>query len=426
MKVSTSVLALLIGAVATAPASAQFGYKSGSAKKEEQKQEQQQQQQQQQQPAGTTASGQVRPSPQALKAIAALQAAVQGGDAGAIQAAVQAAQAVASTKEDRYLIGQLQLNAAIAANNDAAAAAAVDAIAASTYLDAPRVAQLYTTLGKKALQGKQFALADSLISKAVALQPNSADLLLIQGDARLAAGKKAEALASYQQVIQARTAAGQKPEEDLYKRAVQAAYDARLPSANDLAMQWLAAYPNAESWRNSIAIFRNTAKPDLEGTLDLMRLLRASGTLTRPADLDLYVGTLVEQSNFIEAQNAVEQALKAPGANAAEVQKIAAQLSGKPRVTATELTTAAKSAQSGMALLRIGDRFYGLGEYAKAAETYRAAKAKGADANLASLRTGIALAAAGDKAAATAALNSVTGPRAGVAKYWLLYLQNKG
>ena len=67
----------------------------------------------------------------------------------------------------------------------------------------------------------------SLITKAAAIQP-SADLLLLQGDARLAAGKKAEALAAYQQVIQARTAAGQKPEEGLYKRAVQAAYDARL------------------------------------------------------------------------------------------------------------------------------------------------------------------------------------------------------
>ena len=101
-------------------------------------------------------------------------------------------------------------------------------------------------------------------------------------------------------------------------------------------------------------------------------------------------------------------------------------LSSKPKVTAADLAAAARSAQSGMALLRIGDRFYGLGDYAKAAETYGAAKAKGADANLVNLRTGIALAAAGNKAGAAAALNSVTGPRAGIAKYWLLYLQTKG
>jgi tetratricopeptide (TPR) repeat protein len=79
-----------------------------------------------------------------------------------------------------------------------------------------------------------------------------------------------------------------------------------------------------------------------------------------------------------------------------------------------------------MALLRIGDRYYGLGDYAKAAETYRAAKAKGADASLADLRTGVALASAGDKAGATAALKSVTGARAGVAQLWLLYLESRG
>ena len=183
MKVSTSVLALLIGAIAAAPASAQFGYKPGSAKTDKEKDAQQQQ------PAATTLAGQVRPSPQATKAIMALQTAVTSNDAAAIQAAAQAAQAVASTKEDRYLIGRLQLNAAIAANNDVAAASAVDAIAASSYLGAPEVAQLYVALGKKALQGKQYALADSLITKATALQP-STDLVLLQGDARLAAGRK--------------------------------------------------------------------------------------------------------------------------------------------------------------------------------------------------------------------------------------------
>ena len=419
MKVSTGVLALLLGTAAAVPASAQFGYKSGSAKTDKDKQEQPQQ------PAGTDASGQVRPSPQATKAIVALQTAVSSNDQAAIQAAVSAAQAVATTKEDRYLIGQLQLNAAVAAKNDAAAAAAVDAIAASSYLDAPRVAQLYTILGKSALGNKQYAQADILISKAAALQPNSVELLMLQGDARLAAGRKAEAFAAYQQVIQARSAAGQKPEEELYKRAVQAAYDARLPAAGDLARKWVAAYPSPESWRNSIAVYRNTSKPDLESTMDLFRLMRAAGTLNQPADLSVYVNGLVEQSNFIEAQNAVAQALSAPGANAAGLQELNSLVSSKPKVSAAELSSAAQSAQSGMALLRIGDRFYGLGDYNKAAETYRAAGAKGADANLVKMRTGIALAAAGDRAGATAALKGVSGPRAGVAEYWLLYLQSK-
>jgi hypothetical protein len=47
------------------------------------------------------------------------------------------------------------------------------------------------------------------------------------------------------------------------------------------------------------------------------------------------------------------------------------------------------------------------------------------DRALANLHIGMALARSGDKAGATAALNTVTGLRADIAKYWLLYLAQK-
>ena len=75
------------------------------------------------------------------------------------------------------------------------------------------------------------------------------------------------------------------------------------------------------------------------------------------------------------------------------------------------------------AAVAAGDLLYGYGQYAKAAELYRAALSKsGADANLINLHLGMALARSGDKAGATAALNAVTGPRVEIAKYWLTYL----
>ena len=51
---------------------------------------------------------------------------------------------------------------------------------------------------------------------------------------------------------------------------------------------------------------------------------------------------------------------------------------------------------------------------------------KGVDPNLANMRVGVALTAAGDKAGATTAFNAVTGSRADLAKYWLLHLQSRG
>jgi predicted Zn-dependent protease len=92
------------------------------------------------------------------------------------------------------------------------------------------------------------------------------------------------------------------------------------------------------------------------------------------------------------------------------------------------LEAAAKSALGGAtakAATATGDLHYTYGQYAKAAEIYRAAlKKPGADASMVNLHLGMALARAGDKAGATAALNAVTGPRADVAKYWLAYVSS--
>ena len=74
----------------------------------------------------------------------------------------------------------------------------------------------------------------------------------------------------------------------------------------------------------------------------------------------------------------------------------------------------------------IADAYYGYGDYAQAADLYRAALGKaGADKDLVYLRLGMALARSGDKAGATAALNAAGGAQAEVAKLWLTYLSTK-
>ena len=68
------------------------------------------------------------------------------------------------------------------------------------------------------------------------------------------------------------------------------------------------------------------------------------------------------------------------------------------------------------------EAYYGYGDYAKAADLFRAALGKqGVDKDLANLRLGMALARAGDKAGATAALNAAGGAQAEIAKLWLTY-----
>jgi len=380
-------------------------------------------------PAAAQPTQVVKPSSKALKAIIELQTAVNKNDTANIPAKVAAAQAVASTKDDRYLIGQLQLKAALAAKDNAATTAAIDTIAASGYLDAAKIAELYVSLGSTMYNNKQYPQAVAAFQKAAAANPSNPEATTLLGEALFAQGQKAEAVSAFQRAVQARVAAGQKPDEALIKRAVGVAYEAQSPAAVDLARQWVAAYPSNASWSDAIAIYRNLSHPDIEGTLDLLRLMNAMGALKGAGEYGLYARAASEQNNFNEAQAVLDAGIAAKVVNptSAEFRDLVGGLKTKPKATAADLAAATKSAQSGMALLRIGDRYYAMGDYAKAVELYKMSMGKpGVDTAVANLHIGMALTRAGDKAGATAALNAVTGPRAEIAKFWLAYLNQKG
>ncbi len=372
--------------------------------------------------------GDVKPSSAALKAIVELQTAVNANDVANIPAKVAAAQKVAKTKEDRYIIGQLQLKAALASKDNNALGAAIDTVAAAGYLEAAKVGELYRSLGGTYFNAKQYDPAAAAYDKAIAVDPNNQDGLMMLAETRNAQGRKAEAVAAFQRVLQASTAAGQKPREEIYRRAVALAYEAQSPLAVDLGRQWAGAYPSADSWRNSIAIYRNLTMPDVEGTLDLLRLMQATGALTAAGDYNLFATASAEQLNYNEAQAVLDAGIAARIVDPASplFKDTITALKAKPKATDADLAVAAKTAANGMALLRIGDRYYGMGNFTKAVELYRQAMGKpGVDTNVANLHIGMALTRAGDKPGATAALNAVTGPRADIAKYWLLYLQSK-
>lgn len=375
------------------------------------------------------AQPQIKPSPKAVKAIIDLQTAVNAKDYANVPAKLAAAQAVATTKEDHYLIARLQLNVAANQNDSAAMAQSLDAIAQSGYLDESKVAGLYTDLGGTFYNNKQYPQAIAAFQKAAQLEPQNTEAQRYLGLAYFQSGQKAQAATAFQHLIQASTVAGQKPGEDLYRLAVQAAADAKSPEAPAIAQQWLMAYPSADSWRTSLALYRNVNHLDAEGDLDLFRLMQATGSLKESADYAMFAASAADQNNFNEAQSVLDAGLQshALNPNDSTTRQLIAGIRGKPRPTAADLAVATKSAANGMALLHIGDRYYAMGDYTKAAELYRMSQGKpGVDPALANLHIGMALARSGDKAGAATALNAVSGPRSSIAKFWLAYVNQKG
>jgi hypothetical protein len=420
--ISSTAIALVAGLIA-APAAAQMG--QYSAPPPQPPRVPQAQPQQPTTETKTTVTGDVKPSAKAVKALIDLQKAVEAKDAANIPAKIAAANAVASTKEDHYWIGKLELEAALNANDTAALATAIDTLAASGYLEPAKVSGLYRQLGAKQFNAKQYALAVGSFQRATALTPNDPEALELLAQGQAASQQDAAAAATFQRALQARTAAGQKPAEDIYRRAVQAAYNAKTPAAVELAREWLAAYPSPDAWQNSIAVYLSTAHPDSSLAFDLLRLKSAAAAMHGSGDYYNYASAAIEEANYGEAKAVISEGLSSGKINASDsmIQQVQAALKGKAAPTAAELATAEQTAKVPTAFLRVGDRYYGAGNYQKAADLYREGLAKGADANLANLRLGEALARAGDKAGAVAAFNKVGGSYADIAKFWLVYVQ---
>ncbi|GAA4740344.1 hypothetical protein GCM10023264_01630 [Sphingomonas daechungensis] len=362
------------------------------------------------------------------KAYQELVTAVDSNDTANIPAKVAAAQAAAQSPDERYLTSQAQLKAGVASKNYAEIATALDALIASGRLDQPQLANFYLNLGKARYNLKQYPQAIAAYEKAQQLDPANGEVGALLAQSRSAGGNPAEAVAALRQSIAQQSANGGKAPEALYRQALSLAYKAKLPVSSELSRQWVAAYPAPGNWRDSVGIYRNLNTVDEAGTLDLYRLLRAVNAMKDESDYDRYAYLALMKGYPGEAKAVLEEgvAAKVVDLGKSPFKEEIAEAKTKSAGEASGLdAAAAKGLNAATAKVAVGnaDLLYGYGQYAKAVEIYRAAlKKPGADAGLINLHLGMALARAGDKAGATAALNAVTGPRAEIAKYWLTYV----
>ncbi len=365
------------------------------------------------------------------KAYQELVTAVDGNDVANIPAKVAAAQAAAQTPDEHYLASQAQLKGAVATKNDAEIATALEALLASGKLDQAQQSNAYLNLGKTRYNLKQYPQAVAAFEKVQQLDPSNQEIIPLLAQARSVGGNPSDAVATLRQAIAQQSANGAKAPEELYKRTISVAYKAKLPVTPELSRQWVAAYPTAANWSDAVRIYRNLNNVDEAGTLDLFRLIRAAKAMKDDGDYDRYAYLALNKGYPGEAKAVLDEGVAAGivDLNKSPFKEEMAQAKAKSAGEAGTLDSAASkglAAATAKSAVANGDLLYGYGQYAKAAEIYRAAlKKPGADAGLVNLHLGMALARSGDKAGATAALNAVTGAHAEIAKYWLTYLSTQ-
>ena len=377
--------------------------------------------------ATSTTGRKLNISKEAQKAIVELQTAVNANDTASIPAKLAAANAVAKTADDKYFIAINQVKAALAANDLAAIKAGVEAMEASGGAEQADLAKRYADLGNRYNKAGQKAPAAAALQKAIALDASSPAALTLLADLRSKEGNQAEAVSLMQRSFAASKARGEKVAESNYKFAAGLAHKLRSPAAMDITQEWLSAYPTTNNWREGIRLYRDVSGAKGAQLADAMRLARAAGAISGRSDYYAYTTALLDSGALTEAKTVLaEAAASGINVNDSSFKTLSTKAAAAPARAAIDAKAkAALAGGNAAALIAVGDAYYGIGAYAEAAPLYRAAVAKG-DAGLGNLRLGMALARAGDKAAAQAALNAVSGPNQSLARMWALWAASRG
>lgn len=367
-------------------------------------------------------------SKRARPALANLQAAVAAQNAATIPGLVTAAQAVATTGDEKCFIALMQLKAAIERKDLKAASAAAEAQLASGAVPPANVAKLFESIGQMQFDAGAYDEAAANFERSLQLAPGLGGATVLLAETRVKQNRKVDALPLFESAIALEIAAGRKPAENWYKRPIAIAFEAKNPAVMGLARTWVAAYPSAASWRDAIRLHASLSGLGHGALLDMYRLARLNRALTGDADYGRYADAALAKGFPGEAKAVLDEgfAASAIDRNQPTIKEIYASATIKAAGDRAALDTQAQNSGTAKSLMTLAEAYYGYGDYAKAATLIRAAQGKpGVDAELANLRLGMALASSGDRAGAKAALDLVTGSHAEVARYWQTYLATR-
>lgn len=399
-------------------------------------------------PAATGPAQAQAQSPRALnlsggerRALAALQAAAAGPDRAAQDAALREARAAAQSADARYAVGSLAFQIARSRSDVRGMHEAADAMLATGVPQGAERAALLATQASRAFSANDLRRADAILGQMVEAQPNNAAILADHGQFKARLGDRPAAVALFQRAIAAQRATGQPAPESWHQRALALAVDGRLAAQSAaLGRELVMAYPSPVNWRDAVLALRVGEPERRAGTpapaptdpgldLDIRRLQRAAGALAGERDYLEFAEALTRASLPGEAKAVLDEGVSRGALDPSEA---------VVRQQLATVTPRAASERSGLAALRsralageasaaiaAGDAHFGHGQYPQAIELYRAALRGGGDPALVNTRLGAALALAGQRAEAEAALRAVTGSRAGLASYWLAWLARR-
>jgi tetratricopeptide (TPR) repeat protein len=280
-----------------------------------------------------------------------------------------------------------------------------------------------------AINAENWTKAEQALTRYLEVDSSNVERLRQLAEVKIRQSKFPEALALYQRLIQAGEASGQKAPQEHYQRALTLARQVRSAEATaQLSRALITQYPTAENWGAMLSAYRQESANNADVALDLRRLMFAAGAFSRDADYIEFADRLLRAGLLGEAKAVLDQGVSRGllRSNDSTVQALSGSVNSRlaaDRAALDSSRTRAMAAATGREARIAADNFLGYGRHSDAAALYRAALQKGGEsADLLNMRLGIALALAGQRAEAETAFRAVTGTRAQLASYWLLWL----
>lgn len=357
--------------------------------------------------------------------------AVNASNWDAATAALPAAAAAAHGADAKYVVAQIRLRIGISTSNAPLQSQAIDELIASGGALPAEMPALLQTQMELANAAGDHAKAEHALSQLLALNPNDPTLILRVAQARAHANDGPGAVALYRRAIQAQQAAGRPVPPAWRQQVVAAAYQAHMPETTTYMRELLMDAPTPSNWHDALTIYKELGNANSALKLDIFRLMHAAGAMSAEGDFIQYSEAANEVRAFGEVKSILEEGLArniftANLAYARDRLGLATQRAADDRTSLAGEMRTTMAGGDGTAALRLGDAFFGYGQYAEAIQLYRAALQKGGqDANLVNTRLGAALALAGQRGEAETAFHAVTGPRAELAQLWLFWLSTR-
>jgi hypothetical protein len=334
--------------------------------------------------------------------------------------------------DEQFILGARRYEFGRATNNQAELRKAVITMIDSKSSLNNNAAQLNAAAGQYAYNAQDFPDALARLNEAVRLGNKEPDTFILMAEASFRSNNIPQGLGYAGQAVAAKKALGQRAPEDWFRRPLSLSIRAKLPTEiAKWSRELVGAYPSPQNWRDTLLTFKDGAKLDGQPALDVMRLIRSAKALAGERDYFEYAALATERGLPGEAKAVIDEGMASGAISkasrplnellAAATAKVAGDLSSLAASEKRASTDAAGKIAAGTA-----DAYLGYGQDSKAVPLYRLALQKGqVDNDAVNTRLGIALARQGQVPEAKQAFAAVTGPRAEVAKYWMLWLESK-